>query len=134
MTNKKSLELKRKIWKVKFSFSIYHKCNFSSITWWNMSYLFTHQFISCFDGAFTVHCEILKHSNVFDILLPAFLLWSQKPNHYQYCAKTVNYTVSEAYWEPCQTFKMERFAKIVNGYNFLTIFKKHAKLNIFLSM
>ena len=31
---------------------------------------------------------------------------------------------SEAYLEPCQTFKLEVFAKIVNGFSFLSIFGK----------
>ena len=32
--------------------------------------------------------------------------------------------VSEAYSEPCQTSKMERFAKIIIGFQSLTIFTK----------
>ena len=33
-------------------------------------------------------------------------------------------TSSEAYTEPCQTSKMEVFAKMVNGFSFLSIFAK----------
>ena len=37
---------------------------------------------------------------------------------------------SEAYSEPCQTSKMEVFAKIVNGFSFLTIFLKLSILDV----
>ena len=38
--------------------------------------------------------------------------------------------ISEAYAEPCQTFKMEIFANIVNGFLFLFIFAKSAILDV----
>ena len=37
---------------------------------------------------------------------------------------------SEAYSEPCQTSKMEVFAKIVNSFSFFTIFAKFSILDI----
>ena len=37
---------------------------------------------------------------------------------------------SEAYSEPCQTCKMERFTKIVNGFYPLTIFSKHSIFDV----
>ena len=39
-------------------------------------------------------------------------------------------TNSEAYSEPCQTSKMEVFAKIMNGFSFLTIFAKSCILDV----
>ena len=36
----------------------------------------------------------------------------------------------QAYLEPCQTSKMERFAKIVNGDKPLTIFAKRSILDV----
>ena len=38
---------------------------------------------------------------------------------------------SEAYSELCQTFKVEYFAKIVNGFKKITIFKRNSVLEIF---
>ena len=38
--------------------------------------------------------------------------------------------MSEAYSEPCQTAKMERFARIANGFKSLNIFKKRAILDV----
>ena len=32
--------------------------------------------------------------------------------------------ITEAYLEPCQIYKVKCFAKIVNGFNTLTIFAK----------
>ena len=37
---------------------------------------------------------------------------------------------SEEYSEPCQTFKMEVFAKIVKGFSFFTIFAKNSILHV----
>ena len=37
---------------------------------------------------------------------------------------------TEVYWEPCQVSKMERFAKIVNGWRQLTVSKKRPILNV----
>ena len=37
---------------------------------------------------------------------------------------------SEAYSEPCQTSKMERFVKIVNGYNPLILLANHSILDV----
>ena len=37
---------------------------------------------------------------------------------------------SEKYSEPCQTSKMEIFAKIVNGFLFLTIFAKNLRIRL----
>ena len=39
-------------------------------------------------------------------------------------------TNSEVYSEPCQTSRMELFAKIVNGFSFLTIFTKISIINV----
>ena len=36
----------------------------------------------------------------------------------------------EAYSQPCQTSEMERFVKIVNNFQLLTIFAKHSILDI----
>ena len=38
---------------------------------------------------------------------------------------------SEAYSELCQTSKVESFAKIVNGFKKITIFKRNSVLEIF---
>ena len=38
--------------------------------------------------------------------------------------------IAEAYSEPYQTSKMERFAKIVNGFQPLTIFGKRSILDV----
>ena len=38
--------------------------------------------------------------------------------------------VSETYWEFCQTCKMERFAKIINGWKPLIIFAKRSILDV----
>ena len=38
---------------------------------------------------------------------------------------------SEAYSEHCQTSKVESFAKIVNGFKKVTIFKRNSILEIF---
>ena len=38
--------------------------------------------------------------------------------------------LSEAYSEPCQTSKIVRFTKIVNGFEQLTIFAKRSILDI----
>ena len=38
--------------------------------------------------------------------------------------------ISETYSEPCQISKMEVFAKIVNGFSFLTIFTKNSILDV----
>ena len=38
---------------------------------------------------------------------------------------------SEVYSELCQTFKVEYFAKIVNGFKKITIFKRNSVLEIF---
>ena len=40
--------------------------------------------------------------------------------------------LAEAYSEPCQTSKMEHFAKIVNAFQLLTIFAKHSILYVWL--
>ena len=37
---------------------------------------------------------------------------------------------SEAYSEHCQTFKMERFEKIVEGFELLTVFAKRSILDV----
>ena len=37
---------------------------------------------------------------------------------------------TEAYLKPCQTSKMERFAKIVNGWKPLTIFGKYFIIDV----
>ena len=37
---------------------------------------------------------------------------------------------TEVYSELCQTYKMELFAKIVNGFQLLTIFAKNAILDV----
>ena len=36
----------------------------------------------------------------------------------------------EPHSEPCQTFKMELFAKIVNGFQTLTVFAKSSILDV----
>ena len=38
---------------------------------------------------------------------------------------------SQAYSEPCQTSKVEPFAKIVNGFKKITIFKRNSVSEIF---
>ena len=37
---------------------------------------------------------------------------------------------TKAYLKPCQTSKMERFAKLVNGYRLFTIFEKCSFLDV----
>ena len=37
--------------------------------------------------------------------------------------------MSEAYSEPCRTSKTERFAQIVNGFQWLTVFAKRSILD-----
>ena len=43
-----------------------------------------------------------------------------------------NKVLSEAYSEPSQTFKMERFSKMVNGWILLTFFAKNFILDVWL--
>ena len=41
-----------------------------------------------------------------------------------------NHKASKKYAEPCQISKIERFAKIINGFKPLTIFAKHSILDV----
>ena len=42
--------------------------------------------------------------------------------------RTLAYSESEAYSEPCQTFTMKRFAKLVNGYiSFHDLYTKNTR-------
>ena len=42
-------------------------------------------------------------------------------------------SISEAYSEPCAPSKTDRFAKVVNGFQLLTIFAKYSILDVWQS-
>ena len=50
--------------------------------------------------------------------------------NFRYSCKLV---ISEAYSEPCQTSKMERFEKIVNSFHLLTVFAKRFIVDVWQS-
>ena len=60
-----------------------------------------------------------------------WLIENQKHIQYPGIFRTLAYSESEAYLEPCQTSTMKRFAKIVNGYNYFYIIIILAKLAAF---
>ena len=66
---------------------------------------------------------IQGYSGIFRTLyylayLKLWYIWNPVKLRTKGTFRTLAYSKSEAYSEPCQTSTMKRFAKIVNGYNY----------------
>ena len=78
--------------------------------------------------------SLWNHSLIF--LTSSFFLWLYLASGLNFMSKSYLNTglgqVSDVYWNPCQTSKMEeRFAKIVSRFQLLTIFTKKTPSKMF---